>query len=110
MPTARRHISLVLVLLGLFVSYNLDLECVLNNDSHCAVVSCHDVTADDVCAEPSFSSPPVVAIVIRDFQLEPRATEQTTDYSAILSSHSSTVDDPRLKIPIGLRAPPVSVS
>ena len=109
MQGVNRSVSLVLILIGLFVSYNLDLECVLASDIHCQMTSCHDADTDDICAEPSLSSPPVVAILVRDFQLEPRVLIQKVRCAAY-ASETEIFYEPRLKIPIGLRAPPVSVS
>lgn len=109
MQRVNRKVSLVLILIGLFVSYNLDLECVLASDTHCQMTSCHVTATEDICAEPSFSSPPVVAILARDFQLEPRVFVQISD-NATYANDTRILLEPRLKIPIGLRAPPISIS
>lgn len=109
MQGVNRKVSLVLILIGLFVSYNLDLECVLTSDIHCQMSSCHDAGTEDICAEPSLSSPPVVAILVRNFQFEPRVLIQEV-HSAAYASEAAIFYEPRLKIPLGLRAPPISVS
>ena len=105
MIKARKKISLALVLIALFVSYNLDLECFLANDSGC-IVSCQD-GGEDLCSEPSFSSPPGVAVLVRQFQIEPLTTSSLTKDSW-QDERDHVVIEPRLKIPIGLRAPPIA--
>lgn len=105
MIVARKKISLALVLVALFVSYNLDLECFLSTDSCCLTV-CQD-GGEDLCAEPSFSSPPVTVVLVRQFRLEPPTTSLVAkDFWQ--DDREQFVLDPRLKIPIGLRAPPVA--
>lgn len=98
----RLNISFLLVLLALFVSYNLDLECLLADPGVCQQV-CQE-SADDICAEPSFGSPVTVALGSRAFVFQWFALETCT--------HSITVyQEPRPSGPgllssVGLRAPP----
>lgn len=99
----RIHICLILLLLGLVQSYNLDLECFLADTSGCLQV-CQTAT-EDVCAEPSVGSAPPIALPQRNFEFEQFVYEidcPKGDYSQTVSLSSSGP----IKLPVGLRAPP----
>lgn len=98
----RLNISFLLVLLALFVSYNLDLECVLADHGVCQQV-CQE-SAEDICAEPSFGSPAIVALGSRVFVLQWLALETRTQ--AIVVYQEPRPSGPGLLSSVGLRAPP----
>ena len=100
--TLRLNIWFVFLLLGLLLSYNLDLECLLDDQGVCRQV-CQE-SVEDICAEPSFGSPPVVALPTRTFVFQSIVVEATS-----WSHHISR--DPLPSRPPScssrLRAPPV---
>ena len=100
----RLNISFLLVLLALFVSYNLDLECVLADHGVCQQV-CQE-SAEDICAEPSFGSPAIVALGSRVFVFQWFALETCT--RVIITYQEPLPSGPGLLSSVGLRAPPHS--
>lgn len=100
----RVHIFLVLLLLGMVQSYNLDLECFLADSQGCLQV-CVDAT-EDICSEPSVGSASPVGLPPRGFTLEVFLTlseHADSDFLERTYLSSSGSGSP----PVGLRAPPL---
>jgi len=91
----------VWVLLGLLLSYNLDLECFLEGDS-CPIV-CQEA-AEDLCLEPSFSGPPPT-LPVRYFSLQVDSKEIELEF--VLPDFEWALPRSQMAFtPVGLRAPP----
>jgi hypothetical protein len=85
------------------MSYNLDFECLLASDGVCQQV-CQEST-DDLCSEPSFGSPPMVAILLRTYTFQAFVAEEDS-CPLTLFSELRPAAKPDLLLPVGLRAPP----
>ena len=100
---ARLNISFLLVLLALFVSYNLDLECLLSDHGVCQQV-CQE-SGEDICTEPSFGSSLVmVALGSRAFVFQWHVLEPHSQ--VIIVYQEPLPSGPGLLSSVGLRAPP----
>jgi hypothetical protein len=85
------------------MSYNLDFECLLASDDVCQQV-CQEST-EDLCSEPSFGSPPVVAILLRTYTFQAFVAEECSS-TLIVFREVPPAAKPDLLLPVGLRAPP----
>lgn len=90
------------LLLGLLLSYNLDLECFLDRGTSCQQL-CESV-ADDICAEPSYWSSHQIALPSRPFEYQAYLTERVVWLAPAASDPRPT--GPRLTASLRLRAPP----
>ena len=101
----RFNIYFCFVLLGLLVSYNLDFECLFDPGENgvCQQV-CEDST-NDICAEPSFGSPPAVALPPRPYTFQ-EFIEQECVRPTLTEQESIRPPRPNLVSSVGLRAPP----
>ena len=98
----RLNIWFVFMLLGLLMSYNLDLECIAAGDGACQQI-CQEAV-EDVCAEPSFGSAAVVALPSRPFRFQAFLVE--APFFARTVFQEPPPSGPGLLLPLGLRAPP----
>jgi hypothetical protein len=98
----RLNIWFVFILLGLLLSYNLDLECLSAGNGACQQV-CQEA-AEDVCAEPSFGSAPLAALPSRPFHFETFLVQAPGLPATIFQEPKPS--GPGSPLPLGLRAPP----
>lgn len=99
----RLNICLLFALLGLVLSYNLDLECLLATQDNACEVACQE-SIEDTCADPSLGSAPPAVLPSRPFSLPAFLAEQM-ELQPVDSGWDSP-RDPAAFLPLGLRAPP----
>lgn len=98
-----RKAAWLLIILGLFLSYSLDLECVVAPDSGCQTL-CQD-SGDDLCREPLMGLTAPVALPFRTYVFQ-RFSVPVGRHQYAPNSDDPVPLDPGQKVPIGLRAPP----
>lgn len=97
----RLNIGLTLVLLGLLLSYKLDVECILGG-RQCRQM-CQQ-SATDMCADPSYGSHYEVALPVRPSVLQPYIVERPEWLPPVSSELPPS--GPGITILTRLRAPP----
>ena len=91
------------VLLGVLLSYNLDLECFLEGESGCQLL-CQEAT-EDLCLEPALSAGPPPTLPVRYFVLQVYPTEVDPEFT-FLDYEWALPRSQMASLPVGLRAPP----
>jgi len=99
----RLNMYLTMLLLGLLMSYNLDVECMFVDGTACQQI-CQEAAAD-VCADPSYGSHYVVAIPVRPSVFEAYLIESPIWLSPVLREPPPS--GPGIDFPTRLRAPPL---
>jgi hypothetical protein len=95
----------VLSLLGVLLSYNLDIDCILSGTPDCCYSSHQSV--DDNCAEPLLGSNHIALLAISVFVFEVFLLEQEELNSAPHYEDIPPATSDRR--PVGLRAPPAFI-
>lgn len=103
--TGRLHSFLLLLLLGVLFSYNLDLECFLAPTDTVCQAACLE-SGEDNCSDPLIGSSPGSALPTSEFQLSFSAV-QPTDCALSFPPIAPPLES-SVHLPVGLRAPPQS--